>query len=264
MFHSRKFFYILFVVGALYALLVQQFFKNEARFIIQSKSYPANVSYSFSQEFQELNLPINETLNLHGLWFKKADSASVVLFFPDQETDLRKIKIEKNNYYESGFGIVIAAYRGSAKSTEKATDEADLYSDAQHWYNFVRSQYSENKIIVVGEGFGASIAAYIAGENNPKALILETPAFSYSDYLAKSRFWWIPFNTFTSFHLNTWENIRKASCEIVLIIDTKKSKNALELGRYLKPTDLLFELSPSNEWSSATKQKFEIYLNSIH
>lgn len=264
MFHSRKFFYILFVVGALYALLVQQFFKNEARFIIQSKSYPANESYSFSQEFQELNLPINETLNLHGLWFKKADSASVVLFFPDQETDLRKIEIEKNKYYESGFGIVIAAYRGSAKSTEKVTDEADLYSDAQHWYNFVKSQFPETKIIVAGEGFGASMASSVAAENHSKALILERPAFAYGDYLSKSRFWWLPFNTFTSFPLKTWENVRKASCEIVLIIDTKKNKNALELSRYLKPTDLLFELSPGNEWSSATQQKFEIYLNSIH
>ena len=63
MLQSRKFYYILFVIGALYVLLVQQFFQNEGRFILQSPSYSTETQYSFSTDFQELNLRVNEEVD---------------------------------------------------------------------------------------------------------------------------------------------------------------------------------------------------------
>lgn len=241
-FQSRKFYIALFVLGALYVLLVQQFFKREGQFILQSPKYSNEEAYSFNEEFQELNLPINQEVSLHGILFKHKNPKAIVLIFPNADIDLRQLKIGESSYYTLGFDVLITSYRGTAKSTGKLSNEEELFSDAQHWYRFAKSQFTEKEILIVGQGFGASIAAQLAGNNQPRALILENPYFSYGDYQSKTRYWWLPYTYFTSFPLKTWEYIRKTSCEIILIQDEKDKNTKSQLSDFLKQSDHLYWL----------------------
>ena len=246
-FQSRKFYIALFVLGALYVLLVQQFFKNERKFLIQSTKYSSETAYSFNKEFQELNLPINKEISLHGIWFKHKNPKAIVLLFPESEFDLRRLEIEVSSYYTLGFDVLITSYRGTAKSTGKLTNEEDLFYDAQHWYRFAKSQFAEKEILIVGQGFGASVAAQLAGNNQPRALILENPYFSYGEYQSKTRFWWLPYTYFTSFPLKTWEYIRKTSCEIILLQDETKKDQKNCLINYLKHSDKSYWLEKNKD-----------------
>lgn len=245
MFQSRKFYYILFAVGALYVLLVQQFFKNEGRFIIQYPSYTSETAYHFEEDFQELNLPINKQLNLHGIWFQQGAKKGLVLLFPDADVDIRELKMNENAYYKNGFDVLISNYRGSGRSTGKLTNEKDLFSDAQNWYAFAKSQFSEDKIILVGQGFGGTVAANLAANNKTKALILEYPYYSYSASLSKSKFWWLPYSNFTSFPLNTWKEVRKTTNEIILIQKEEEKGKEKSLFNFLKVNDKAFWLENS-------------------
>jgi len=242
MFHSRKLYYTLFVVGALYVLLVQQFFQNEGRYIIQSPTFNNESSYTFNIDFQELNIPINKEISIHGLWFKHESPKGIILLFPDSDEDLRELKMDESYYYSSGFDVLITAYRGTAKSLGKLKTENDLFSDAQHWYNFTKSQFPENHILISGRGYGASIAAQLAANNTAKAIILEAPHFATGAFNAKSRFWWLPYSYFTSFPLKTWEEVRKIQSEIVLIQDEAKREQENCLTKYLKPSDKAYWL----------------------
>jgi len=263
MLHSRKFYYSLFVVAALYILIVQQFFKNESRFIFQSPTYTSELKYSFNVDFQELNLSINKELVLHGIWFKHKESKALVLFFPDTDIDIRQLKMEENHYYAQGFDVLMVAYRGTAESLGKPNNENDLFSDAQQWYKFAKSQFSENNIILVGSGFGSSVAAQLAGNNMPKALILEKPYFSFGDYQSKHKYWWLPYSYFTSFHLNTWEYVRKTKSEIILIQDeTKKDKKGC-LTDFLKQSDKVYWLKNSKDVYFSFQADKAIFYNEI-
>lgn len=243
MLQSRKFYYTLFVLGALYTLLVQQFFQNEGRFILQAPSYSSEVPYSFDTDFQELNLHINKETVLHGVWFKHKNPKGLILLFPDSDLDIRELEIDKNHYYNYGFDVLITAYRSTAVNIGKLNHESDLFSDARHWYNFSKSQFTENEIILVGNGFGGSIAAQLSGSRNPKALILENPYFAFGDYQAKSRFWWLPYSYFTSFKLNTWEYVRRTENKIILIQDETKRGQENCLTTYLKQGDKAYWIS---------------------
>lgn len=248
MLQSRKFYSIVFILGALYVLLVQQFFQNEGRFITQAPIYTDEIPYDFDTDFQELNLSINQELILHGIWFKHKSSKGLILLFPDSDLDLRLLEINNNHYFTQGFDVLITSYRGDARGLGKLKNENDLFSDAQHWYNFAKSQFPENKIIIVGNGFGGSIASQLAGNNPPRALILENPYYSFGDYQAKSRFWWLPYSYFTSFELNTWEYVRKTTSEIILIQDKAKKDQENCLTNYLKHTDKAYWISnPENK-----------------
>ncbi|MCD6092205.1 MAG: alpha/beta hydrolase [Bacteroidales bacterium] len=263
MFKSRKFYYILFAVGAIYVLLVQQFFKNEGRFIIQSPSYTSETPYNFDEDFQELNLPINKNLNLHGLWFQHKTKKALVLLFPDADIDIRELKMSENTYYKNGFDVLITGYRGSALSVGELTNENDLFSDAQHWYRFAHSQFNENKLVIVGQGFGGSIASQLAVNHPARALILENPSFSYGDDQAKKRFWWLPYSYFTSFPLNTWKEIRKTSNEIILIQDDSKRGQKEGLTDYLKSSDKVYWLKNGNKTNYSFQEKNEMVFNEI-
>lgn len=248
MLHSRKFYYTLFVLGALYVLLVQQFFQNEGRFLLQAPKYTKEIPYSFKNNFLEINLPINQELILHGIWFKHESPKGLILLFPDSDFDIRQIKINQNHYYNQGFDVLITAYRGTARGIGKLKHEVDLFSDARHWYNFAQSQFSGNEIIFVGNGFGGSIAAQLAGSQQPKTLILENPYFSFGDYQSKSRFWWLPYSYFTSFSLNTWEYVRRTTSEIILIQNETKRGQENCLTNYLKHTDKAYWIAnPENK-----------------
>lgn len=263
MLKSRKFYYFIFVFGALYALLIQQFFKNEYRFVLHTPIFNNEIPYKFNVDFQELNLPINENVSLHGIWFKHENSTAIILLFPDSDGDLRDFKIEESYYYNSGFDVLITSYRSTAKSKGKLENEGDLFSDAQHWYNFSKSQFPENHIVIAGQGFGASVAAQLAGNNQTKALILDAPSYAYGAYYAKSRFWFLPYNYFTSFPLKTWEDVRKTQSEIILIHDEETTKDADRLSKYLKDGDITIEMEPSKAVSSDLKLKLKNLLISI-
>ncbi len=263
MFQSRKFYYILFVLGALYVLLVQQFFQNESRFLIDSPKYSSETTYSFKTDFQILNIQINKEIMLHGVWFKQQNPKGLVLLFPDVDLDIRQVEINKNHYFQNGFDVLITAYRGTASSVGKLKYEADLFSDAQHWYNFAKSQFSENEIILGGDGFGASIAAQLAGNNNPKVLILENPYFSYSDYISTSKFWWLPYSYFTSFKLNTWEYVRKTSTEIILFLDKDKKNQRDCLTSFLKSSDKTYWLENSENLPFSFQSDKSSFFNKI-
>ena len=267
MFQSRKFYYTLFVLGALYVLLVQQFFQNESRFLINSPKYTRETSYSFTADFQELNLQINKETIIHGVWFKHENSKGLVLLFPDADVDISLIEINKNHYYRNGFDVLITAYRGTASSLGKLKRESDLFSDAQHWYNFAKSQFSEDEIILAGDRFGASIAAQLAGNNSTETLILENPYYSYSDYISKSKFWWLPYSYFTSFKLNTWEYVRKTTSEIILIQEETKKSEENCLSKYIKQSDKTYWVykpkNISNHFHPENSLLFEEILNPL-
>jgi len=113
MLQSRKLYYSLFVLGALYVLLVQQFFQNEGRFVLQSPSYSTETLYTFDTDYQELNLQVNKEVVLHGIWFKQDKPKGLMLLFPDADFDLRQVEINKNHYFQNGFDILLTTYRGT-------------------------------------------------------------------------------------------------------------------------------------------------------
>jgi len=268
MWNSRKLIFALFVLGALYALIVQQFFKNESRFIIQTKAIEKEFVYSFNVEFQELNLPINQSLSLHGIWFKHEKSKGIVLLFPDSDIDFKKIDISKSHYFKSGFDVLIPAYRSSAKSQGKLESEEDLYSDALNWLNFAKSQFNEQEIIIVGQGLGTAVAAHLAGNNHPYLLVLESPYIVYSEQLSNRKFWFLPYNYFTKFPLKIAENVRKSRTKVILIHAESEKEKKIQWSNNLKQIDVELWIRDSKKISFSHNPEnetiFNLLLDSIH
>jgi|GEM_PF-5171641 len=242
---SRKLFYILFAVVALYALALQQFFKNEAQYILKTPQTQESNTNLYSASFQKVNLPINKTTNLYGMWFRQASPKGMMVVFPPAGFLPENIRIKDNIFYKLGFDVLFTTYRGTSLSTGKAESENDLINDAQQWYRFANSQFSEDSIVVVGQGLGASIATKLSDEETLHLLILENPRYDYGRYLARKKFWWMPYSTLSNFPLKTWDYLQKTSSPIILLQNETQKINDNNLLKFLKSSDKIAWINKS-------------------
>lgn len=70
-----------------------------------------------------------------------------------------------------GISLIMYDYRGFGKSRGIAST-SNIKDDGINIYNYVKSIYDEDKIIVWGESLGGSIASWIACNNNPSKVVL--------------------------------------------------------------------------------------------
>ena len=111
----------------------------------------------------------------------------------------------------------------------------DRYSDAQHFYDFAKENYGENKIIVYGRSLGGAFATKIAGENKPKMVILEATFYNLQDILNR----WLPgkvtdqVSPKMTYHFLSIQNILKIKVALYHFHGTKDSVVTLKSGKKL-------------------------------
>ena len=87
------------------------------------------------------------------------------------------------NFVNLNYDVLVLDYRKFGKSTGNWSEE-NFINDAQYVYNELKKNYKENEIVIYGRSIGTGIATQLAANNQPKALILETPYYNIED-LAK-------------------------------------------------------------------------------
>ena len=175
-------------------------------------------AYSFEEPFEELFLTAEDGAKLNAIHFKTKDPKGVILYFHGNAGDLSRWGEVTNYFTQFNYDVVVMDYRTYGKSTGKITEKA-LFSDAQLFYDYVKKVFPESDIILYGRSLGTSIAAYIASENHPKKLILESPFYSMED-VAKRRFPILPVKQLLKYKFATNKFVAKVHCPIVIFHGT--------------------------------------------
>ena len=95
-------------------------------------------------------------------------------------------------FHRLGYGVLIFDYRGYGRSSGKPS-EAGLYRDAQTaWAHLTRTrEIPPDRIVLFGESLGAALAAWLASQERPGALVLSSAFTSVPD-LAADLYPWLP------------------------------------------------------------------------
>lgn len=81
-------------------------------------------------------------------------------------------------FLDYNYEVFVFDYRKYGKSTG-SLNETRMYSDALLMYDYLKSAFKEENIVVYGFSLGSTFAARIAAINKPKELILEAPFFNF-------------------------------------------------------------------------------------
>lgn len=91
---------------------------------------------------------------------------------------------------EAGAGVLAVAYRGYPGSTGRPTEDG-LHLDARAAYDWLRTRYAAERIVVHGQSLGTGLAVRLASEVPVLAVVLEAP-FTAAVDVAAERYPWAP------------------------------------------------------------------------
>ena len=215
----------------IYALITIMLYFLQEKLIFLPSKLPHDFEYSFSHDFEEINLRTEDGVVLNAIHFKKVNPKGLILYFHGNAGNLSRWGNITSFFVDKEYDVLVMDYRTYGKSTGKLSEEA-LHSDAQLFYDYALKQYNETKIILYGRSLGTGIAANLASRNNPNKLILETPYYSLLD-VAKERFPFLPMNWLMKYKLLSHVFIQTVKCPITIFHGTNDSIVPYESGKRL-------------------------------
>lgn len=199
---------------------------------------PHDFEYNYDICFEELNYKIDEETTINALLFKADTSKGLIYYLHGNAGSLNGWGNVAYQFVDLGYDVLITDYRGFGKSSGKIS-EAALLSDAGFIYHIIKDQYAEKNIVIYGRSLGTGLAAFIAAENKPKLIILESPYYSVID-LAKNLYPWLP-SFLVRYPVRTNEYLKKVNCPVYLfhgtndrIVKYGSSERLKELNQNIK------------------------------
>ncbi len=211
--------YLFFIVLFLQLLAICDYAQSDLsqkdiKQIFPGGKLASDYKFHFPQRFEEVNMPAADGIKLNALLFKADSSKGVILYLHGNADALDQWGKIAGTYINLHYDLFIPDYRGYGKSEGAIKNEEEVYGDAQTAYNYLKLNYPENKIIVLGYSIGTGPAAYLAANNHPQKLILQAPYYSLAD--AAHHLFPAADTTGISFHFYTYRFLQKTTCPVVI------------------------------------------------
>jgi pimeloyl-ACP methyl ester carboxylesterase len=236
--------------------------QKQVKFFFPGAKLAQDYIYNFPVKFNEIGIRCKDSTLLNALLFK-SDSSKGVIFYLHGNTDaLDKWGHISKTYTDLHYDLFMLDYRGYGKSGGLIKSEAELYSDVQQAYDYLKLAYSEDKIIVLGYSIGTGPAAFLAANNHPKKLILQAPFYSLADAVHHLR---PSFDTLKiAFCFNNWQFLKRTTVPVVIFHGDQDKMfyygSSEKLKAFFKPGDELITLKGAGH---AFMDRNPVYLDSL-
>mgnify|MGYP001037531842 CR=1 FL=1 len=167
--------------------------------------------------YEDVTIKTTDELNLSGWYIPAEKPGAVILFFHgnggniSNRLDLIKI------FYELRLSTFIIDYRGYGRSEGEPTEDGTYLDATAAWdYLVEKRKIAPDEIILFGRSLGGPIAAWLAKDNNPGVLILDSTFTSIKDIGAKL-YPYLPIKRFFKFDYSTISYLKRVDCPVLII-----------------------------------------------
>ncbi len=234
--------WILIIPISIYLVSLSLLYFNQEKLIFFPDVLPQDFVFKFDNSFEEKFIETPDGKILNGLLFKADSSRGVIFYLHGNSGAVNFWGFISEIYDDLNYDIFILDYRGYGKSQGKIENEKQLYADVQLAYSMIAKEYNENQIIIIGQSLGTGPASLLAGQNNPKQLILISPYYSVSD-LVSHNYKIVP-SFLIKYKFPTNEFIKDIKSPIVILHGNKDKTiyvdSSKKLIKLCKPSDKLF------------------------
>lgn len=219
----------------IYVFIVSYVYFNQVGMVFQTSQLSKDYQFDFQQKFEEINITSFDDVKLNGLLFEAEKSKGLIFYLHGNAGTLETWGKIAKIYTRLGYDIFILDYRSFGKSEGEIENEEQLNKDVSVVYKTLTKRYPENKIIITGYSIGSGLATILASENHPKALILQSPYYSFTE-LSSSRVRFFP-DFMKKFHLETFRYLPKVKAPIYIFHGTDDQliscSNSVRLNKLL-------------------------------
>jgi uncharacterized protein len=223
--------YLIVLALLFYVAIALLFYYFQEFFIFHPSQTRSKYTYRFPTHFKELYFDTPGGGKVHGIHFFTDNPKGIVFYLHGNAGSLKEWGWLYKDYTERGYDLLMIDYRTYGKSKGKLSEKA-LHEDALHAYEYIKNTFSEDKIIVHGRSIGTGIAVKLAAENNPKALIMESPYYNLKD-IAQKAVPVVPVDLLLRYKLKSNEYIAKVKCPVYIVHGTNDGVVPFKSGEKL-------------------------------
>ena len=205
---------------AAYAALIAYVFLFQSRLIyfpnLPGRALTATPA-EIGLEFEDVRITTPDRTELHGWYVAAGAGAPTALLCHGNAGNISHRLDWLEIFHDMGLAVFLFDYRGYGQSSG-TPDEQGSYLDAQAAWDYLTDtkRQSPKSIVIVGESLGGPIAANLAKDVSPGALILASTFVSAPD-LAKELYWYLPVRLLARFHYPTAEYVTRVHAPTLVI-----------------------------------------------
>jgi fermentation-respiration switch protein FrsA (DUF1100 family) len=211
---------ILIAAAGLYGLVVVAMYVLQPRLLflpeIPSRSVEVDPG-AIGLAFEPVTIRTDDDVALKGWYVPSDPSRGVVLFFHGNAGNISHRLDSLRIFHRLGLSVFIFDYRGYGRS-EGSPSEAGTQNDARAAWRYITDTRAvpASEVVLFGRSLGAAIAAWLAGQYRPGALIVESTFTSVPD-MASELYWWLPARHLARFQYATRDYLKATMCPVLVV-----------------------------------------------
>jgi len=210
---------LLLVIAGAYVLLVAFVYITQASMLylpnVPGRDLDATPEL-IGLAFEDVTLETSDGISVHG-WFVPGESPRTLVYFHGNAGNISHRLYSIKEFHDLGLSVFIIDYRGYGQSSGKPTEHG-LYRDAAAAWHYLTGDrgIAAGDIIVFGRSLGGSVAAWLAAEEQPGALIVDSAFTSVAD-IGQDAYPWLPVRWLTRFRHATRDDVTRSTSPILVV-----------------------------------------------
>jgi pimeloyl-ACP methyl ester carboxylesterase len=194
---------------------------------------------SIGLAYEDVSFNTEDGVILKGWWVPKQGARAVVLFCHGNGGNISFLLDTISIFHSLNLDVFVFDYRGYGASGGSPTEDGTYLDVRAAWNHMLAAKKAPpEKIILIGRSLGGSIAAWLARERRPRALILESTFTDAAD-VANFHYRIAPGRLLFGDTYNTKEYVRRVACPVLVVHSPNDEIIPYEHGK------CLFQLAPS-------------------
>ena len=183
--------------------------------------------------YQTVIIDTDDGLKLHGWFIPNQDARGVLLFFHGNAGNISHRLVSLELFHRLGFSTLIIDYRGYGQSQGEPS-EPGLYRDAMAAFDYLHKvrKVSPRDMVYFGRSLGGAVAAWLAAQHPPAALVLESSFTSVPD-MATELYPLLPVRLLCRIQYDTRAYLKTVHSPLLIIHSTEDEIIPFEHGRQL-------------------------------
>lgn len=169
---------VLLIIVCVYGIIHMIAFWVQDYLFFHPEKLVKTFQFEYPVEFEEIQLVGVDNSLVDCLYFPCCDSKKVVFYFKGNTRSIKGWAKFSKDFLKNNHSFFIIDYPGFGKSTGPL-EENTIYKNAQIAYDWLKSKYTEDNIVIYGRSLGAGFAGYITMKNDPAMLILDSPFYNF-------------------------------------------------------------------------------------
>lgn len=221
----------LVILLVFYIILIAAVYVFQSKMIYFPDKHLIYFPNQMGMDYNDVYFTSNDNVKLNG-WFIPGESPDRIVLFCHGNAGNISHRLESIRIFNKlDLGVFIFDYRGYGKS-EGSTDEEGTYFDGEAAWNYLTTEMKidSNNILIFGRSLGCGIAAWLAKEKSPCAVILESSFKSIPD-LGSKIYPFIPIRLISRFNYSVFEYVQKSHCPKLFIHSVQDEIIPFEQGK---------------------------------